>query len=96
MSQEKKEILKGSEKFEEGVLTSDACMQRFSQSRETQYRTYEEDLPEQSFGLSALWEERNLMKNVYQLMAKGFKPNASETLESFVEKHRDLLDEEVI
>lgn len=93
MSQEKKEILKGSEKFEEGVLTSDACMQRFSQSRETQYRTYEEDLPANSFGLSALWEEKRLMKNVYQLMAKGFKPNGSESLEDFVEKHRDSLDE---
>jgi hypothetical protein len=93
MSQEKKEILKGSEKFEEGVLTSDACMQRFSQSRETQYRTYSEDLPQNSFGLSALWEERRLMRDVYQLMAKGFKPNGAESLESFVEKHRDLLDE---
>jgi len=96
MSQEKKEILKKNEKFEDGVLRADACMERYQSSRDSQYRTHSEDLPEQAFGLSALWEERNLMKNVYKLMAKGFKPNGSETLESFVEKHRDLLDEEVI
>jgi hypothetical protein len=93
MSQVKKEILKKNEKFEDGVLRADACMERYQSSRDSQYRTHSEDLPEQAFGLSALWEERNLMKNVYKLMAKGFKPNGSETLESFVEKHQDLLDE---
>ena len=93
MSQEKKEILKKNEKFEDGVLRADACMERHLISRDSQYRTYSEDLPQNSFGLSALWEERRLMRDVYKLMAKGFKPNASESLESFVEKHRDLLDE---
>ena len=93
MSQVKKEILKKNEKFEDGVLRADACMERYSTSRDSQYRTYQEDLPEQAFGLSALWEERNLMKYVYQLMSKGFKPSSSESLEDFVEKHRDLLDE---
>ena len=93
MSQVKKETLKKNEKFEDGVLRADACMERYSTSRDSQYRTYQEDLPQNSFGLSALWEERNLMKNVYQLMAKGFKTSVSESLEDFVEKHRDLLDE---
>jgi hypothetical protein len=96
MRQEKKENLKENEKFEDGVLRADACMERHSTSRDSQYRTYQEDLPQQAFGLSAVWEERNLIKNVYKLMAKGFKPNGSESLESFVEKHREYLDEEVI
>lgn len=94
MSQVKKEILKKNEKFEDGVLRTDACMERYSESRDTQYRTEAEDLPMNAFGMSAVWKERNLMKNVYKLIAKGFKPNGSEPLESFVEKHRDLLDEE--
>ena len=93
MSQEKKEILKKNEKFEDGVLRADACMERYSTSRNSQYRTYSEDLPQSSFGLSAVREERRLMKDVYKLINKGFKPNGSESLESFVEKHRDSLDE---
>jgi len=94
MSQVKKEILKKNEKFEDGVLRADACMERHLEDRNSQYRTYQEDLPQNSFGLSALWEERRLMKDVYKLIAKGFKPNGSESLEIFVEKHKDLLDEE--
>jgi len=93
MNQVKKEILKGNEKFVEGVLTSDACMQRFSQSRDTEYRTYEEDLPEQSFGRSAWYEERRLISKVYQLKNKGFAPNAEESLENFVKRLADKLDE---
>ena len=93
MSQEKKDTLMKNEKFEDGVLRADACMERYSTSRDSQYRTYQEDLPANSFGLSALWGERNLMKNVYQLIATGFKPNGAESLEDFVEKHRDSLDE---
>jgi len=93
MSQVKSKRFKRNEKFEDGVLRADACMERYQSSRDSQYRTHQEDLPEQAFGLSALWEERNLMKNVYKLMAKGIKPNGSESLESFVEKHQDLLDE---
>ena len=94
MSQVKKEILKENEKFEDGMLRTDACMERHLTSRNSQYRTYQEDLPQNSFGLSALWEEKRLMKDVYKLISKGFKPNGSISLEDFVEKHRDLLDEE--
>ena len=94
MSQVKKEVLKKNEKFEDGVLRADACMERHLTSRNSQYRTYQEDLPQNSFGLSALWEEKRLMKDVYKLISKGFKPNGSISLEDFVEKHRDLLDEE--
>ena len=94
MSQVKKEILKENEKFEDGVLRADACMERHLTSRNSQYRTCQEDLPQNSFGLSALWEEKRLMKDVYKLISKGFKPNGSISLEDFVEKHRDLLDEE--
>ena len=93
MSQVKKEMLKKNEKFEDGVLRADACMERYQSSRDSQYRTSQEDLPQNSFGLSALWEERRLMKDVYNLIAKGFKPNGSISLEDFVEQHRDLLDE---
>ena len=93
MSQVKKEVLVKNEKFEDGVLRADACMERHSCQRQSQYRTHFEDLPQASFGMSAVWEERRLMKDVYKLIAKGFKPNGSESLESFVEKHRDLLDE---
>lgn len=93
MSQVKSKRFKRNEKFEDGVLRADACMERHQSSCDSQYRTYQEDLPEQAFGLSALWEERRLMKNVYKLISKGFKPNGSESLESFVEKHQDLLDE---
>lgn len=93
MSQVKSKRFKRNEKFEDGVLRADACMERYSVPRSSQYRTYSEDLPQNSFGLSAVWEERRLMKDVYKLISKGFKPNGSENLESFVEKHRDLLDE---
>lgn len=81
------------EKFEDGVLRTDACMERHLTPRRSQYRTSFEDLPEGSFGLSALREERRLMRDVYKLVSKGFKPDGSETLESFVEKHIDDLDE---
>ncbi len=93
MRQEKEKNERKNEKFEDGVLRADACMERYSKTRESQYRTYSEDLPEQVFGLSALWEERRLMKNVYKLLAKGIKPSGSESLETFVEKHSDLLEE---
>jgi len=93
MRQEKEKNEKKNEKFEDGVLRADACMERYSKTRNSQYRTYSEDLPEQAFGLSALWEERRLLKNVYKLLAKGIKPNGSESLETFVEKHSDLLEE---
>ena len=93
MRKETNKILKGSEKFEDGLLRTDACMERHSTTRDSEYRTDLEDLPERSFGSSAFWEERRLMRDVYKLTAKGIKPNGSETLESFVEKHKDDLDE---
>jgi hypothetical protein len=93
MSQVKKEMLKKNEKFEDGMLRVDACMERYLGSRYSQYRTYHEDLSQNSFGLSAFWEERRLMKDVYNLISKGIKPDGSEALEEFVEKHKDLIDE---
>lgn len=95
MRQERKNFLKNSEKFEDGVLRADACMERFIAPRDSQYRTSEEDLPCFSFGTSALREERHLMRCVYYLMSLGFKPKGDELLEEFVERHKDLLDEEV-
>ena len=93
MRKETNRIFKENEKFEDGLLRTDACMERHSTTRNSEYRTDLEDLPERSFGSSALWEERRLMRDVYKLTAKGIKPNGSETLESFVEKHKDDLDE---
>ena len=34
-----------------------------------------------------------MMNDVYKLIDKGFKPNGSESLESFVEKYREHIDE---
>ena len=89
----RKEMFKRYGKFEDGLLRTDACMERHLTPRESQYRTSLEDLPEASFGVSALREERRLMRDVYKLTARGFKPDASETLEAFVERHRDLIEE---
>ena len=75
------------------MLRTDACMERYETTRNSQYKTDLEDLPERSFGSSALWEERRLMRDVYKLTARGIKPSGSETLESVVEKHKDLIDE---
>lgn len=93
MRKETNETLKRNEKFEDGVLRADACMERHSSPRDSQYKTSFEDLPECAFGKSAEREERRLMNDVYRLISLGFKPRASESLEAFVEKHRDLLDE---
>lgn len=84
---------KYSEKFEDGVLRADACMDRYSIPRKYQYRNSFEDLPEYSFGMCAVREERRLMRKVYRLMEKGYKPLGSESLESFVKKHEGLLNE---
>ena len=89
----RKETLRSYEKFEDGLLRTDACMERHVSSRESQYKTKLEDLPQESFGFSALREEKRLMRDVYTLTARGIKPTGSETLESFVEKHKDILDE---
>ncbi len=93
MRKETNRMFKENEKFEDGLLRTDACMERHLGSRDSEYRTYSEDLPEKTFGVSALWEERRLMRDVYKLTAKGLKPSGSETLESFIEKHREDLDE---
>jgi hypothetical protein len=94
MRKETNKMLRRNEKYEDGLLRTDACMERHLGSRDSEYRTYSEDLPEKAFGVSALWEERRLIKDVYKLINKGIKPAGSETLESFVEKHKNLLDEE--
>ena len=93
MRKEINKALEGSEKFEDGLLRTDACMERHMSSRDSQYKTKLEDLPQESFGYGALREERRLMRDVYRLAAKGVKPNGSETLESFVEKHIEDLEE---
>ena len=93
MSQEKRRMFRRNEKFEDGVLRTDACMERHVSSRDSQYKTRMEDLPQESFGFSALREERRLMRDVYKLAAKGIKPSGSESLEAFVERHKDVFDE---
>ena len=82
------------QKFDEGVLRTDGCMMRYKQSRQSEYRTYEEDLPEFSFGKSAYWEERRLLNKVYTLKAMGFKLKAEQSLEEFVQEHQDAIEEE--
>ena len=93
MRKETNKMLGRNEKFEDGLLRTDACMERHMGSRDSEYRTYSEDLPEKAFGVSALWEERRLMRDVYKLIAKGIRPAGSETLESFVERYSDDLEE---
>jgi hypothetical protein len=84
------------QKFDDGVLRADGCMMRHEQSRQTEYRTYEEDLPEFSFGKSAYWEERRLLNNVHTLKAMGFKLKAAQSLEEFVQEHKEALEEGAI
>ncbi len=94
MRHEKNKSLKGNEKFEDGVLRADACMERHSSSYNSQYRTYSKDLPEKSFGLSAVWEERRLINDVYKLINSGFKVKLGQSLEKLIEEHKDTLKEE--
>lgn len=93
MRQERKDILKGSEKFEDGVLRADACAERYSTSRHSQYRTPFEDLPSLSFGSSAVREENRLLRRVHRLRAYGYLPHPWESLEEFVERYHDVLAE---
>ena len=79
------------EKFEDGVLRTDACMERYSIPRKYQYRTSFEDLPSYSFGLSAVRQERRLMRDVYRLTELGFRLSGPEPLEEFVARHRGVL-----
>jgi hypothetical protein len=94
MRQEKNKSLKGNEKFENGVLRADVCMERHSGSYNSQYRTYSEDLPEKSFGLSAVSEDRRLINDVYKLINAGFKIKPGQSLGKFIEEHKDTLKEE--
>jgi hypothetical protein len=79
-------------KFEDGVLRVDACFGRHSLPRRFQEQFPSED-NSSSFGSSAVWEERRLQNKVAILLSKGFKPSASESLEDFVQKHADVLEE---
>ena len=79
-------------KFEDGVLRVDACFRRHNLPRKYQYQFPSED-NSSSFGRSALWEERRLQNKVAILLPKGLKPLPSETLEEFVERNSELLEE---
>jgi hypothetical protein len=80
------------EKFEDGVLRVDACFRRHNIQRKYQYQFPSED-NSWSFGRSALWEERRLQNKVAILLSKGFKPSADESLEEFVQRHSEVLEE---
>jgi len=79
-------------KFEGGVLHVDACFRRHSLSRRFQEQ-FPSDDNSSSFGRSALWEERRLQNKVAILLTKGFKPSCDESLEDFVQRHSDVLEE---
>ena len=64
--------------------------------RSMQYRTYGEDLPSLSLGLSAVREEYRLMRDVRELIAAGFVLGALESLEGFVARHSDFPGKEVV
>ena len=79
-------------KFEDGVLRVDACFRRHNLPRKYQYQFPSED-NSFSFGRSALWEERRLQNKVAILLSKGLRPSPEETLEEFVQRHSELLEE---
>jgi hypothetical protein len=79
-------------KFEDGLLRVDACFRRHNLPRKYQYQFPSED-NSWSFGRSALWEERRLQNKVAILLSKGFKPLADESLEEFVQRHSEILEE---
>jgi hypothetical protein len=81
------------DRFEDGVLRADSCMDRYSMPRDMQYRTAFEDLPSLSFGVSALREERRLQAKAAALASKGFRPCHCEPLEDFTERHSDILED---
>lgn len=95
MPQRRKDLLSYREKFEAGLLRVDACTERHYSSRDSQYRTKEEDVSVSSFGSSALREESRLMKTVYYLKSLGFSPDGDESLEEFVSRYSEYLDQEV-
>jgi len=94
MRQERKR-LEEDEKFEDGVLRVDACFDRHSLPRRYQEQFWYEDTF-LSFGRSAVWEEKRLLNKVAILVSKGLRPSGNESLEELVERHKDLLEEEVI
>lgn len=95
MLQKRKDLLNHREKFEDGVLRVDACTERHYSSRDSQYRTKRENLSIYSFGSSALREESRLMRAVYYLKSLGFSPDGDESLEEFVSRYSEYLNEEV-
>jgi len=96
MRQERKRYTPYGEKFEDGVLRVDACSERYSIPRDMQYRTFDEDLPSYAFGMSAVWEEKRLLRDAHQLIALGVRLEAGQTLEDFVAQHSEVLEREVI
>jgi hypothetical protein len=92
MWQERKINSKNLQKFEDGLLRVDACFRRHSLPRKFQYQFPSEDMS-LSFGHSALWEERRLQNKVAILVSKGLKPAKHETLEEFVARHSEILEE---
>jgi hypothetical protein len=92
MRQERKEILKKNEKFEDGVLRVDACFGRHSLARRYQEQFWYED-PSLSFGRSAVWEEKHLLNKVAELFSKGLRPHKDQSLEDFVAEYSDELKE---
>ena len=79
-------------KFEDGVLRADACFRRHSLPRRFQEQFPSED-NSSSFGRSAVWEERRLQNKVAILLSKGLRLSSCESLEDFVQRHSDVLEE---
>ena len=92
MRQEREDILGNVEKFEDGVLRVDACFRRHSLPRRFQEQFPSED-SSLSFDRSAVWEEKRLLNKVAILISKGLRPSDNESLEEFVEKHSEILEE---
>jgi hypothetical protein len=79
-------------KFEDGVLRADACCDRHCLPRKFEEQMACEDIS-LSFGRSAMWEERRLQNKVAFLISKGCKLRSGETLEEFVERNNEVLEE---
>ncbi len=79
-------------KFEDGVLRVDSCFRRHLLPRKFQEEFPSEDTS-LSFGNSSMWEERRLQNNVAILLSKGCKLLSTETLEEFVERNKEILEE---
>ncbi len=79
-------------KFEDGVLRVDSCFQRHLLPRKFQEEFTSEDAS-LSYGNSVMREERQLQNNVAILISKGCKLLSTETLEEFVERNKEILEE---